>query len=79
MALDKEENHSCLNSKKTRKGHLTDEVAHKGYEWMGVQITEQKRPLDQEECPALSVAEDGEARLKREKGKKEERLMRKRK
>lgn len=49
-------------------------MAHKGYEWTEVQSTEQKRPLEQEPCPALSVAEELEARLKR---RKEERLTKK--
>lgn len=49
-------------------------MAHKGYEGVEVQITEQRRPLDQEACPALSAAELLQARLKRGK---EERLMKK--
>ena len=49
-------------------------MAHNGYEWTEVQNTEQKRPLEQEACPALSEAEELEARLKR---RKEERLMKK--
>lgn len=57
---------------KPRKELQTDDVAHQGYERTEVQITEQKRPLDQKASPALSVAEELQAGLKREK----ERLMR---
>lgn len=50
-ALNMQESHIWIKSKKPRKGLQTDAVDHKGYEWIEVKFIEQKRLVDQKDYP----------------------------
>lgn len=58
-----------VKSMKPRKGLQTDCVVHKDYESTEAKVTEQKRPVDQKDCPL--AAEELGARLKRGEGRRD--------